>query len=462
VSKNRPTAGLAAILVIFGLAFARTTLAGAETDPGRAFVLPNGLKVFLYEKHDLPLLNLSLAVDVGSKDETAETNGFAHLLEHCTLFRGTEARSGSEVSRDIRGHGAYFNANTGQDVSVFEISLPSEHADFALRNQKEILFDLAITQAELDAEKAVILEEINQMEDDPQRHGTDLVLQRLFAGHPYGRPVYGRPDVVNAARAEDLLAFHAKYFVPNNCALAAVGDFRTDELEAKIREVFGSLKKTDLPRAAFPKSGLLAKGVSFQEEKDVSEGYLFLGFVGPDFNHRDQYAVDVLTEMLGRGVNPLLNVALRGQRDLVQNLAMSYIPGRFGGAIVVSLRLDPKNLPAATREAVAYLRRCHDENFSLDDFAGDDKYYAFDYLGSAKNQIRFAAEQAEESGLVLASSLARFMLQNERENPGRFLDEIRRTSSSDVRKAASVYFSRGACVIASIVPKKSGPSGVKK
>lgn len=433
----------------------RLSPAPPEENPGRSFVLENGLKVFLYEKHSLPIVSISAAVNAGSKDETAETNGIVHLLEHCILFRGTARRSATEISHDIRSHGAYYNGNTGQDLVVFEISLPSEYADFALRNQKEILFDFALSQADLDEEKSVILEEMNQQEDDPQRHGTDLVMQRLFEGHPYGRPVSGRADVVLAARVEELKEFHRKYFVPDNCALAVVGDFRIPEMEGKIREIFGPLKKSGLAPATIPKAGLLQKSVSFQEEKDVQEAYLFIGCVGPDLNHPDQFAMDVLTETLGRGVNPLLNIALRSRRDLVQNLNMTYLPGRFGGAVVVSLRLDPRNVPAAAREALSYLRKCRAENFSRDDIAGDEKYDAFDFLGSAKNQIRFSAEQAQESGLTLASSLARFMLENERENPGRFLDHIASTTSGDLRKAAAAYFSRGEYVTVAILPKKT-------
>jgi hypothetical protein len=138
---------------------------------------------------------------------------------------------------------------------------------------------------------------------------------------------------------------------------------------------------------------------------------------------------------------------------------MAYIPGRFGGAIIVSLTLDPENIAAATRETLSYLRKSRDENFSRDDFMGDEKYDVFDFLGSAKNQIRFSAEQAEESGLTLASSLARFMLQNERQDPGRFLDHIARTSSGALRKAASIYFGKGQCAVVSIVPKKAAEAG---
>ena len=78
-------------------------------------------------------------MDLGTKDESDETSGLVHILEHYILFRGTEFRSGSEISQDIRRHGAYFNAHTSLDLATFEMSLPAEYADFALRNQNFLL-----------------------------------------------------------------------------------------------------------------------------------------------------------------------------------------------------------------------------------------------------------------------------------------------------------------------------------
>ena len=144
--------------------------------------MDNGLKVYLYERHSVPLVNLALAVNCGSKDETEETNGIVHILEHYILFRGTEMRSGDRIAEEIRQNGAYFNAHTSRDLAFFEISLPSQNKDFALQLQKEIIFQLNLSQAELDEEKQVILEEINQLHDDPIRYATSLVYQNLFFG----------------------------------------------------------------------------------------------------------------------------------------------------------------------------------------------------------------------------------------------------------------------------------------
>ncbi len=437
--------------MLFGLAVAPLFAAG----PGRSFVLDNGLQVFLYEKHDLPLVHLVTGFNLGSKDETETTSGLVHLLEHCLLFRSTSTRTGAQVTADIRRHGAYFNGHTGQDLAVFEISLPSGEIDFALRNQRDILFGPSLSQSDIDAEKPIILEEYSQMEDDPDRSAVDLVLQDLFPGHPYGRSVLGRREVIEAATSQALGDFTRKYVVADNCALAAVGDFTTADLEARIREVFGSLPKTGFKPEAFPMAPPLRKSSSRRLERDVREGYLYIAFAAPDYNNPDQYAMSVLVEALGRGVNPLLGGYLHSQRDSVQSVTMSYLPLRFGGAAILSVRADPKDLPFVERAATAFLKRASGQSYSKKDFLGPEaEMAAFDYLEMAKNQIRFASAQSEESGLQLAGSLVRFMLLNTRPDPGPYLSGVARVDSSALRKAAGRYFGRGESAAISVVPAK--------
>ena len=418
-------------------------------------MLDNGLKVFLLEKRSVPLVNVAAAVGLGSKDETPETSGLVHVLEHCLLFRGTETRSGSEISRDIRRHGAYFNAHTGQDLALFEISVPASASDFALNNQKEILFHLKITQEELDAEKEIILEEFRQLEDDPFGTATNLAYQNLFQGHPYARPLIGDPDVIRSLNVEKVDELYRRYFVPANCALAVVGDFSLAEMEDKVRQVYGDVKGEAPAPARFDPAQPLKKGVDLEVEMDVQKAYLVIAVQAPDFNNTDQHAMDVLIEVLGRGVSPLLYSALnQGPRKLVETIMMAYHAHKYGGAALAFLTLDPKNLNRAKRAAVDYLRRARDGYFSPEDFPGDEQMYAFDHLKSARNQIRFNTYESQEKGLFLAISLARFMILREGRAPVNYLENIDRVKSGDLRKIADKYFGRADYVIVSIVPKK--------
>lgn len=435
--------------------FSITATGFGQKESAKQFTIENGLRVFLLEKRSLPLVNIVAAVNLGSKDETDETNGLVHILEHLILFRGTEFRSGREVSRDIRRYGAYFNAHTGQDIALFEISLPSKYADFALENQREILFHLKIAQEALDQEKEIILEELRQVEDDPLRLAISLVYQKLFKGHPYERPIYGKKEIINSISVEQVEDFYNKYFVPENCTLAVVGDFSVEDMEKKVRHAFIDVKGGEFVPPQLEKAPFLKDGEEMKIEMDINKAYLVIGIPGPDYNDPDQYAVDVLTEVLGRGVNPMLNSILRRRRDLIQTVSMSYNAMKYGGVVLIVLTLDPKNVSAAKKEAISFLKRARNENYSKDDFYGEAAFYAYDYLESAKNLIKFLSLQAQERGLAVATSLAQFMLLNENPARGSYLENIEKMTSSDLRRVAGTYFSKGEYVVVSVLPKKT-------
>lgn len=418
------------------------------------FKLENGMEVFCYEKHSLPLVHVVMAVNLGSKDETQQTSGMVHILEHCILFRGTENRNGTQVAQDVREHGAYFNAHTGRDLSLFELTVPSEYAEWSLENQKDILFHLKISQDELDKEKQIILEEINQLEDDPMKYATSLVYQNLFQNHPYQKPIYGNKTNIESATVEQIEKFHKKFFVPSNCALSVVGDFNLEEIKEKIKSTFGNIPNGSLSFHQHSKVSPLKEKVEQKKEMDVEQGYLVIGLPAPDYNHADQYAVDLLTEIMGRGVNPLLNHPLQKRRVYVHSVSMSYNSLKYGGIINIHIRIDPKNIHTAQREIIQYLKKSRSLNYSKNDYIGSQRFYATDYLESARNRIKHRYHQSQEKGLNLAVSLARFMLLNKDPERGNYIDNIEKVSSTDIRKAAGNYLSTSEYVVVSILPKE--------
>jgi len=308
----------------------------------KQFELENGLKVFLYERHSVPLINLAFAVNCGSKDETEKTSGIVHILEHYIMFRGTEFRSGDQLAQDIREHGAYFNAHTSRDLAYFEMTLPSENGDFGLELQKEILFHLKLTQAELDDEKEVILEEISLIQDDPMRYATALTYQNLFLGHPYQNPVYGKTDAIKNLTVDQAKEFYSRFFVPKNSSLVVLGDFDLLEMEEKVKTLYGDLTNENYVSSEFESVSSLSETIRIEKEMDVNLGYLVIGMLGPDYNSPDQYGIDLLSEILGRGVNPLLLKPLSQRRLYANSMSMNYGANIFGGAIFVNISIDPK------------------------------------------------------------------------------------------------------------------------
>ncbi len=164
--------------------------------------------------------------------------------------------------------------------------------------------------------------------------------------------------------------------------------------------------------------------------------------------------MDILTQILGQGVNPMLNYQLRGRRDLVHSVSMAYSAHKYGGAIFIYITLDSKNVNFAKREAIKFLKDTRSLDYSKNDFVGESQMYAFDYLESAKNQIKFNFHQSQEKGLAIATNLARYLLLNENLEGGSYIENIAKLNSSDVRKVANKYLSKGRYVIVTISPKK--------
>lgn len=442
------------MLILLVLGISRGPTAQEPEERSRSLILENGLKVFLYEKTTLPLINCVFAVNLGSKDEDDTSNGLIHLLEHYILFRGSQERNGRNVALEMRRHGAYFNAHTGRDLSMFEITAPSDQADFALQSLKEILFDLEFSQDALDDEKEVILEELSQLQDDPFRLAISMVYQNLFPEHPYQRPIYGTTENIENATAEELGSFYRSYLAPSNSSLAVVGDFSIADMETKVKEIFGPLDNQGFRPKEFTKIEPLSKTTEIEHEMDVQMAYLAIGLTAPDFNSEDQYAVDVLTEIFGRGINPMLYHPLMQKRIPVSSLRMGYSAHRYGGALVMSMAMEPKYLNRAKREITRYLKTSRRLNYSSDDVFGDAELYATDYMESAKSRLRFLGEQARERGLAIATSLARFMLLTEARDRGNYLERIEAIKTTDLRSAAGKYLAQKGLVIVTIRPQK--------
>ncbi len=416
------------------------------------FTLDNGLQVLLQEKHGLPLTGMTLAIDLGTKDETDETSGYAHLLEHLLLF-GAGAGDDSEVRLvELRGHGIAHNAHTDHDLMTFEVSCPSQESAWALEQMRRTVFSGRLDPQQLDREKLIIAEEILQMRDNPNILGRLLVMEQLFAGHPYSRSVYGDGRAIRAATIESLQAFCASRLSPERCALAVIGDFTLAEMEGEVRRGWGGLTRGTAPVVEVPAAGRLEKNSEQQVELDIQESHLFIGWRAPAFNDGQRLPFSLLTHLLGGGLNPVLNGVLRTGNQLVERIDMSYLPMGGGGMAVLHLTLDSKNIRRAKNELTAFLSRINSFNFSREDVLPQYRMNMLDYLESAKNQMAYGDGSFRESALNLSMGSARFLLLNRNPIKGSYLESVENVTSSDLRRVAGKFLSGKKWAVLAITP----------
>ena len=434
-----------------------TAPAAKVAAPGYSyFTLDNGLQVLLQEKHDLPVTGITLAVNLGIKDETETSSGFTHLLEHMLLFGSSAEASGDARLGEFRSHGIAANAHTDHDLMTFEVSCPAVDSAWVLTGLRQSVFNHRLDAQRLAREKSVILEEIMQLRDNPHFLGRLLLMQQLFAGHPYGRSPFGDGSAIGKTTVEELQTFAGRFLIPGRCALSVIGDFVLADMEKQVRDSWSLLEKGDTATAVIPPAARLEKNVEQRTELDLNESHLFLGWWAPDYNHEHRLALSLLTYVLGRGLNPLLYAVLGGERRLVDQLDMSYAPMAHGGMVVLHVILPEKNIPSAKNEIIRFLSRIPSFRFGKEDYPAVEQPYVVDYLQSAKNQMTYDSGNFGESALNLSSASARFLLLNRNPIGGSYLENVEKIGSSDLRRVAGKYLSGKKLAATAVVPLKKG------
>lgn len=445
--------------MVFFLAWPDMAPAAASADPVFTyFTMDNGLQVLLQEKHDLPVTGITLAINLGIKDEAAGQSGYTHLLEHLLLFGSSAGEADGARQAEFRSHGIAANAHTDHDLMTFEVSCPAVDSAWVLDGLRQTVFTQSLDARRLEREKHAIFEEIKQLRDNPNFLGRLLLMQMLFAGHPYGRSPLGEESVIRKATIEDLQAFARPHLVPGRCALSVVGDFPLADMEKQVRETWGLLKKSENVMADIPPVERLQKNADQQLELDLNESHLFLGWWAPDYNHEHRLATSLLTYVLGRGLNPLFYAVLGGHRRLVDQLDMSYAPMAHGGMVILHMILQEKDIPTAKNEIARFLSRLTSFKFAKEDYPALQQSYVMDYLQSAKNQMTYDSGSFAEAALNLSHASARFLLLKRNPISGSYLENVEKIESSDLRRVAGKYLSGKKLATLAIVPlKKKSP-----
>jgi zinc protease len=329
--------------------------------------LDNGLQVVLEENHTAPVVAFQAWVKTGSADEPPELAGVAHVFEHM-LFKGTKKRGVGIIAQEVEGAGGEINAWTSYDETVYHLVLASAFFDTGLDILADTLQASAFDPGELERERKVVLEEIKQGLDDPDRMAAQGLFRAAFPGHPYGRPVIGSEETVRALKRADLLRLFAKQYVAANVTLVVVGDFDAKQARAAITRAFGAMPagKPSAKRAAPPPP----KGPRLETAaRDSKEAHLLLGFRVPAIEDADIPALDLLSVVLGQGESSRLNLEVVRNRQLVTTASAYVFSGRDAGLMVVSANMMPGRLEEASRVMLDEALRLAREEIGADELA---------------------------------------------------------------------------------------------
>ena len=325
-------------------------------------VLSNGVRVLVQEFEASEVVAIQLWVRTGGRDEASSELGLAHYLEHM-LFKGTALRAPGFVEREVEGVGGGINAGTSLDYTYYHTVLPVQRAVAGIEMLADISVNSTLDPTALDLEKRVVLEEMRLTEDNPRRLMFRQIYEVLFAGHPYGRPVIGTPELVRGLTRDTLVAFYRRHYVPEAFVLVVVGPVKTADVLTVAERTLGRL-----PRSGFQRLPLAPPGEFRPKRLDVerpgTQAYLGLAWLGPKLDHADTPAVDLLVSILGQSRTSRLTQSLRERLALVSSIETDYTPLEAAGVVSVVAQLTPANLPRVEAEVLEEIRRLRERGVS--------------------------------------------------------------------------------------------------
>ena len=154
-------------------------------------LLKNGLRVMLAPMRDTGTVTVLVMTGAGSRYETRAESGIAHFLEHM-FFKGTKRRpTAFDISKELDGIGAEYNAFTGKEYTGYYAKVEAHHALTALDVISDLFLHQKLEQEEIDREKGTILQEINMYEDKPSSRVGEHFDELLYGDHPAGWRILG-------------------------------------------------------------------------------------------------------------------------------------------------------------------------------------------------------------------------------------------------------------------------------
>lgn len=208
--------------------------------------LDNGLTVLLKEIHTAPLISNWMWYRVGSRDEIPGITGISHWVEHMQ-FKGTPQFPGGDLDKAISRDGGIWNAMTYIDWTTYFETMPAEKIDLAMRLEADRLQNSEFDPEEIASERTVVISERQGNENSPMFRLDEEMQAAAFRVHSYHHEVIGDIVDLENMQRDDLYNYYQDYYAPNNAVLTIAGDFQTEEMLVRIRELFAHVPAQDDP-----------------------------------------------------------------------------------------------------------------------------------------------------------------------------------------------------------------------
>ncbi len=339
----------------------------------RRTVLPTGLRVVSESVPGAHSVTLGIWAGVGSRDETPAAAGAAHFLEHL-LFKGTARRSALDVAAEVDAVGGQMNAFTSKEYTCFYAKVLGHDLPVAVDVMMDITTSPSLREADIDAERSVVLEEIAMHDDDPQDRAGEALDRKVLAGSPLRLPILGTRESIVAMSPRTIRSFFRRHYRPQSLAVTAAGNVDHAELVSLVRAATADLGwpwgvapeplKDRRPRRSRHLPGSIESLPWPGEQCTVA--LATSGLPRGDDNRR---TLDVLNAIVGGGMSSRLFQSVREERGLAYSVYSGHSAYSDAGVWSVAAGCQPERAAEVFDVVTAELDAIRDHGVGDDEVA---------------------------------------------------------------------------------------------
>jgi len=417
------------------------------------YVLSNGLEVVLHVDRRTPTVAVNVWYHVGSKDEPAKKNGFAHLFEHL-MFQGSRNVPEDEFFHFLEKAGASdHNGSTNTDRTNYFETVPSTQLPLALWLESDRMGFLLdhVDEKTFKEQREVVLNERRQnYENASYGMVSQFIRAALYPeGHPYHLLTIGTPEDLGRATLEDVRAFYRRFYVPNNATLVVAGDIDVAHTKELVAKYFGTLKRgADPHTATTPIAIPPPRGEQhLSVEADVELGRVQLTWPTPEMFTASDLELDVLARILSDGRTSRLYKRLVYDEKLAQDV-WAYEDSRILGSqfeVGVALRkgVDPDKVLAILDEEIAKISKSAPSAAELDRAKTNTVAPLVFGLESLTHRADLLNQYNQDTGdpAFITKHIAAY----------------EKTSAEDVEKVAARFLTKEARIVTIVTPTPGAP-----
>lgn len=299
--------------------------------------LDNGLRIVHHSAEHTEMVAMDLIYNVGSKDESPNHTGFAHLFEHL-MFGGSAHIPSYDAPCEMAG--GENNAWTSEDVTNFYITLPACNIETGFWLESDRMNALSFNEESLRIQKQVVMEEFSERSNAPYGDSSRLLRQMAYKKHPYQWLTIGKClDHIAQTKMADVKDFFYHHYAPNNAVLTVAGAISFDETVRLAKKWFGKIPSRPISERHYPQEPPQTALRMETVERDVPSDALYMAFHTCPRTDRLYWVFDLITDLLANGSSSRLPRRLIREKQRFDSID-AYITDHFdSGLLVITGRL---------------------------------------------------------------------------------------------------------------------------